>query len=183
MRDYNGFSGRQRQRAQNWLNREWDWGRFARPSKCIACGQTARVIDAHAEDYSDPFRAGVTDGFHLCRICHSMVHLRSTNPKAWRDYRSKVEAGGRAKILKENQRYPGGTSKFTTDDMFDWGSPPQRQALLEIELSQDEAARRFGGRPAGPRARMKHRPSPLGFGLVKNPNDLVLLRLQPSSPR
>jgi hypothetical protein len=114
MRDYNGFSGRQRQRAQNWLNREWDAGRLARPSKCVACGQTTGVIDARAEDYSDPFRAGVTDRFHFCRICHSMMRLRSTNPKAWSDYRAKIEAGGRAKVFKENQRYPGSTSKFVT---------------------------------------------------------------------
>lgn len=149
MRDYNGFSGSQRQRAQNWLNREWDAGRLARPSKCRACGQAEGIIDAHAEDYSDPFRAGVTDGFHLCRICHTVVHHRSTNPKYWSEYRAKVEAGGRATILKVNQRYPGGTSKFLTDDMFDWGSPPQRQALLEIEMSQDEAARRLAPRPPG----------------------------------
>ena len=31
----------------------------------------------------------------------------------------------------------------TTNDVFDWGSPPDRKALLEIELSQDEAARRL----------------------------------------
>jgi hypothetical protein len=28
--------------------------------------------------------------------------------------------------------------------MFDWGSPPARRALLEIEVSQDEAAERIG---------------------------------------
>jgi hypothetical protein len=82
VKDYNGFFGAQRDRAQRWLNREWGAGRLVRPSECVACGQTEGVIQAHAEDYSEPFRAGVTDGFHLCVICHTMVHFRSKNPKA-----------------------------------------------------------------------------------------------------
>ena len=139
---YNGFPGSQRQRAQNWLNREWKAGRLMRPSKCVACGQTEGEIQAHAEDYSDPFRAGVTDGFHLCLICHTAVHLRARKPEAWNDYRAKIEAGGRARLIKPKQRAPGGTWKFT-NDMFDWSSPPERHALHEIEMSQDEAARRL----------------------------------------
>jgi hypothetical protein len=113
VKDYNGFSGRQRERAQRWLNKEWNTGRLARPSECVACGQTEGIIQAHAEDYSDPFRAGVTDGFHLCKRCHAMVHARFKNQKAWREYRAKIEA-----------------------------SHPHRRALLEIELSQDEVAKR-----------------------------------------
>jgi hypothetical protein len=77
LKDYNGFSGKQRERAQRWLNKGWTAGRLARPSECVACGQTEGVIQAHAEDYLEPFRAGVTDGFHLCIICHAMVHARS----------------------------------------------------------------------------------------------------------
>jgi hypothetical protein len=79
IRDYNGFSGSQRQRAQKWLNREWGAGRLAQPSKC----------------------------------------------------------------LKENQRYPRGTSKFTTDDMFNWGARPNDRHFWRSDMSQDEAARRF----------------------------------------
>jgi hypothetical protein len=148
VKDYNGFSGAQRDRAQRWLNKEWDAGRLARPSKCVACGQIEGVIEAHAEDYSDPFRAGVTDEFHLCLICHTMVHFRARNPKVWSDYRAKIEAGGCAKLIKKKQRYPGGTAKFT-DDMFDWGSPPLRRPLLEIEMSQDEVAKRLSQEAKG----------------------------------
>ena len=116
--------------------------------ECVACGQTAGVIQAHAEDYSEPFRAGVTDGFHLCIICHAMVHGRAKSPKAWRDYRAMVEAGGRAKVMRSNQNFLGAMAQFVdrpiTADRFDWGSPPARRALLEIEVSQDEAAERIG---------------------------------------
>jgi hypothetical protein len=95
------------------VEQRMELSRLARPSECVACGQT-EGIQAHAEDYSDPFRAGVTDGFHLCKKCHAMVHARSRNEKAWRDYRAKIEA-----------------------------SHPHRRALLEIELSQDEFAKRL----------------------------------------
>ena len=114
MKDYNGFSGKQRDRAQRWLNKEWSTDRLARPSECMACGQTEGIIDAHAEDYSEPFRASVTDEYHLCKRCHYMVHARSRNPKAWREYRAKIE-----------------TSRL------------HRRPLLEIELSQDESAKRL----------------------------------------
>ncbi len=149
MKDYNGFLGPQRDRAQRWLNKEWSAGRLARPSECVACGQTEGIIQAHAEDYSEPFRAGVTDGFHLCIICHAMVHARTRSPKAWSKYRAMIEAGGRAKVLKANQTILGAMAQFAirpiTADMFDWGRPPQRRALLEIEMSQDEVARRLAG--------------------------------------
>jgi hypothetical protein len=59
-----------------------------------------------------------------------------------------VEAGGRAKVMKSNQNFLGAMAQFVnrpiTADMFDCGSPPARRALLEIEVSQDEAARRIG---------------------------------------
>ncbi len=134
MEAYNGFSGRQRQRAQDWLNREWKSGRLEEPTRCVACGQTEGGIQAHAEDYSEPFRAGVTDEFHLCKACHHMVHFRSRNPKAWSEYRAKIEAGARKKIPSK---------RSTGSDLFEWGSPPTRFALLEIERSQDEVARRL----------------------------------------
>ena len=81
VKDYNGFSGAQRERAQRWLNKEWSAGRLARPPECVACGQTEGIIQAHAEDYSDPFRAGVTDEFHLCMTCHAMVHSQVQEPE------------------------------------------------------------------------------------------------------
>ena len=147
VKDYNGFSGKQRERAQRWLDKEWSGNRLARPWTCVACGrgQTEGTIQAHAEDYSEPFRPGVTDGFHLCIICHAMVHARSKNQQAWQRYREAIEAGGRARVTKTNQNFFGAVAQFVsrpiTAEMFVWGSPPRRKALLEIELSQDEVAK------------------------------------------
>jgi hypothetical protein len=95
MQPYNGFSGRQRSRAQAWLNRQWKAGVLARPMQCVACGQSRGIIDAHAEDYSEPFAAGKTDQYHLCFTCHMMVHWRFRNPDDWRYYKSVIRHGGR----------------------------------------------------------------------------------------
>ncbi|HZZ24925.1 MAG TPA: hypothetical protein VFE60_21135 [Roseiarcus sp.] len=145
MKDYNGFTGEQRGRAQSWLNAQWRSGAIARPLDCCACGQAAQPIDAHAEDYSEPFRKDVTDGFHLCFICHMMVHCRHRSQEAWRLYRHMVESGGRA-IPVGGRHFPAFQQKFLTGKitpgLFEWFDPPERQALREIELSQDEAAKR-----------------------------------------
>src|SRR6185437_7567205 len=142
MKDYNGFSGKQRNRAQAWLNKQWNTGRLPRPSICVACGQNEGTIEAHAEDYSEPFRAGVTDQFHLCSTCHRQVHARCRNPEAWREYRENVEAGGRKKIYASKMGLKG-------RDQFDWGDPPKLRALLEIELSQDQIAAAKASAEAG----------------------------------
>jgi hypothetical protein len=61
---------------------------------CCACGQDKGVIDAHAEDYSEPFAAGKTDEFHLCFTCHMILHCRFRNRSAWDRYRDAIRAGG-----------------------------------------------------------------------------------------
>jgi hypothetical protein len=100
---YNGFSGRQRSRAQTWLNRQWKSGALSRPVQCVACGQSRGIIDAHAEDYSEPFAAGKTDQYHLCFTCHMMVHCRFKYPIDWRYYAGIIRQGGRyAAIYKRN---------------------------------------------------------------------------------
>jgi hypothetical protein len=95
MNDYNGFSGAQRLRAQRWLNVMWSRGLLPRPSECCACGQREGILDAHAEDYSEPFAAGKTDAFHLCYRCHMIVHNRRNAPEAWEAYRAAIVAGVR----------------------------------------------------------------------------------------
>jgi hypothetical protein len=113
LKSYNGFSGERRARAQYWLNTQWRSGAIARPFACIACGQTAQPIDAHAEDYSEPFRKDVTDAFHLCFVCHMRVHSRHRNQEAWRIYRDMVESGGRA-IPVGGRNFPAFHQKFLT---------------------------------------------------------------------
>lgn len=93
MKDYNGYSGAQRDKAQRWLNAQWAAGAFPRPSRCCACGQTHGIIDAHAEDYSEPFAHGKTDEYPLCFVCHMMVHCRFRHPAAWAAYRRHIGNG------------------------------------------------------------------------------------------
>lgn len=142
MRDYNGFSSQQRNKAQRWLNAQWASGRLARPTQCVACGQVDGVIDAHAEDYSEPFRAGVTDGFHLCFCCHMMVHCRRRNDRRWMQYREIIE-GGRRALPFIRRDWPRFAQQFLCgelrDEIFELSEIPTRLALFEIQLSQDKA--------------------------------------------
>lgn len=62
--------------------------------QCVACGQSRGIIDAHAEDYGEPFAAGKTDQYHLCFTCHMMVHFRFRNPDDWRYYKAMIQSGG-----------------------------------------------------------------------------------------
>lgn len=92
MNPYNGFTSAQRSKALAWLNKEYAAGRRHRPTQCEACGQTEGVVDAHSEDYSQPFGAHI--GAHrLCFRCHMMVHCRFKNPKAWALYKAQVRNG------------------------------------------------------------------------------------------
>lgn len=76
MKSYNGFTAHQRNKAQAWLNAQWKSGALSRPAKCCSCAITEGIIDAHAEDYSEPFAKGKTDQYHLCFRCHLMLHCR-----------------------------------------------------------------------------------------------------------
>jgi hypothetical protein len=135
MRPYNGFSGRQRSRAQTWLNRQWKAGALARPMRCVACGQSRGIIDAHAEDYSEPFGAGKTDQYHLCFTCHMMVHCRFSSQEDWHYYKSVILNGGRyAPIYKRDiggfrARHTRGKHPVPDEQ----GRPPKQPILDEID--------------------------------------------------
>jgi hypothetical protein len=150
VKDYNGFTSQQRDRAQRWLNAQWAGGSLARPNVCRACGQTEPPIDAHAEDYSEPFKAGVTDGYHLCFVCHMMVHCRANNPRVWERYCEMIAKGGRPK-WREGRSFPKFQERFLrggiTPGQFTFHAPPTLQVLRVIELSQDQVAK--GARPIG----------------------------------
>jgi len=90
---YNGFPGTQRDKAQAWLRVQWASGALKKPSQCVACGKKSGRIDAHAEDYSEPFAGGKTDEFHLCFACHMAVHCRFRNPDFCATYVAQVRKG------------------------------------------------------------------------------------------
>lgn len=133
MKAYNGFSGALRAAAQRWLNGAWSAGTLARPAKCMACGQETPPIDAHAEDYSQPFAAGKTDQFHLCYSCHMACHCRFRNPEAWDGYRNVISLGGRYPALGRN--FPLFQDYFTGRKPVPLvqGPAPARLVLDEID--------------------------------------------------
>ena len=72
-----------------------------------------------------------------------MVHCRSRSQEAWRVTWLRVADGqfplgdpfsGLPARVPDRKILPG---------LFEWFDPPQRQALREIELSQDQAAKRL----------------------------------------
>lgn len=95
MRPYNGFSPEVRTRSAIWMSRQFAYGLVSPPSSCEACGQTAGVLEYHAEDYSEPFSPEKTLEFSLCHFCHRALHLRFSFPRRWRDYVSLIEKGYR----------------------------------------------------------------------------------------
>jgi hypothetical protein len=138
MLSYNGFTGTQRNRAQAWLNKQWAVGAFNRPCQCVACGQTEGLIDAHAEDYSEPFAEGKTDAFHLCFTCHMMVHCRFGNAFAWLRYKRAIGSGIRYAAFR-CRSFPTFKSYFLINR---WPSPdhvgtaPKRLVLEEIASTE-----------------------------------------------
>jgi len=77
MRDYNGFTPRERMAVCPVQNRAFAAG-FPRPPYCLACGETKGIF-AHLEDYSMPLE-GILG---LCRACHFAVHIRFTRPETF----------------------------------------------------------------------------------------------------
>jgi hypothetical protein len=113
MNSYNGFSGEQRQKAQNWLNVQWKNGALKRPDKCCACGNTG-IVDAHAEDYSEPFGNHLQE-YPLCFVCHMMVHCRFYNKKKWLEYIELIRQGFILTDFK-TRNFFGFKSMFLTND-------------------------------------------------------------------
>jgi hypothetical protein len=98
VKDYNGFSAKEREDAYEWLKEQWRLGKRPKPEKCCACGQTEGVLMAHSEDYSKPYGDNI-DRYPLCYICHMMVHCRFRNPEKFAAYAKIVSAGGRFKAF------------------------------------------------------------------------------------
>ena len=92
MKTYNGFNHDQRMKGFRWLQGEYAAGRRARPTVCDACGQAEGPIEAHSEDYSEPFGDHI-GRFGLCYRCHMAIHTRFDNGEAWEAYKLLIAAG------------------------------------------------------------------------------------------
>jgi hypothetical protein len=89
---YNGFTPYQRTKAYRWLKREYADGRRSPPTSCDGCGQTEGIIEAHSEDYSEPYGDHIGQ-FGFCYRCHMMLHNRIRAPEVWTRYKAEVAAG------------------------------------------------------------------------------------------
>lgn len=94
---YNGFPPEQRFKALRWYQGEVAAGRRQRPTVCDLCGNGG-VVDAHSEDYSDPF-GEQTGKYALCYACHMMIHCRFTAPTKWRRYVAELKQGKRPVVF------------------------------------------------------------------------------------
>lgn len=94
MNSYNGFSPTQRRRALSWYNAQLAAGRRFRPTQCEACGQTDGVVEAHSEDYSEPFGDHI-GAYGFCYLCHMMIHCRHHDLARWDEYRRAIREGWR----------------------------------------------------------------------------------------
>ena len=85
-----------------------------------------------------PFAAGKTDEFHLCFICHMMVHCRFGNPTAWLRYVAAIEAGVRFSALK-GRNFPVFRNRFLNSYMglapHTVGEAPAARPLRRIDPS------------------------------------------------
>jgi len=119
---YNGFSPSLRAKSGVWLKKEYDAGRRTRPVKCQVCGQTEGVIEAHAEDYSEPFGDNI-DQYSLCYRCHIILHCRPKCPDAFARYAATLAAGFRFAPLA-TRNFP----RFSADHLRASGRPEKIRA-------------------------------------------------------
>lgn len=130
MDEYQGFTHRQRMKALRWLNREYAAGRRTRPTECDGCGQTEGIIEAHSEDYSEPFGDHI-GGLGLCYRCHMALHCRLKAPEAWKLYRQAICCGVRFKPFEKRNWYGFRAQhliRFSPETLDGLG--PQREDVL-----------------------------------------------------
>jgi hypothetical protein len=94
MKSYRGFTPLERRRARNWLRDQWRTGARRRPRACNFCGTRGGILEAHTEDYSEPFGGHIGE-WAACYVCHMMIHNRHHFPGAFRGYLSILESGRR----------------------------------------------------------------------------------------
>src|SRR5580704_10074507 len=97
MKSYNNFSPQERAAGAAYHRRLRQQGLWHPPARCLACGQTEGLIDAHWEYYSRPF--DTTRDLPLCARDHLMVHLRDRYHEAWTEYCTKIRDGYRSAPL------------------------------------------------------------------------------------
>jgi hypothetical protein len=101
MGPYNGYKGRERDRKAGARRRRRAEGLPAHPrGPCAICGDPTVTLEAHAEDYSLPYRWEPPAEYALCRTCHkNKLHKRFSNPSDWEAWKAHIRRGGRSSDL------------------------------------------------------------------------------------
>ncbi len=100
LNSYNGFSGKEREaklRAQH--ARERAGLPSHPPGPCAICSDPDATLEAHDEDYSQPYAWEPPAQYAVCHKCHSRLHARFHNPALWEAHKAHVRRGGYASDL------------------------------------------------------------------------------------
>jgi len=101
MKDYNGFTGRQRQKVFEIIKHLKTTGRIIKEHKvCEICGTTEGFIGGHSENYFDWYNT-----HSLCSSCHINLHLRFKAWDSWIGYLIKIRNGFKPKAYNSIFNY------------------------------------------------------------------------------
>lgn len=89
MKDYNGFTGNQRNKVATIIRKAINNGKIQPPQKCDICGQNEGQMHYHLEDYSKPLE----NLKPICVGCHMRLHIRFEYPNLWKKYLLDIRAG------------------------------------------------------------------------------------------
>ncbi len=89
MKEYNGFTGDERNKAGAIIRRAIKSGKVAPPTKCCLCSQEKGLLHYHLEDYSKPLQ----NLKPICVGCHMRLHIRFEYPNLWKKHLHDLQAG------------------------------------------------------------------------------------------
>jgi len=108
--DYNGFTGRQRDRKLRALHRLHAEGIYPGTGRpCDLCNDPDAATAPHSEDYSEPYQWEPPAVYAVCGSCHRWLHQRFRRPVDWEAFKHHVARGGYAlefakgPVLKERK--------------------------------------------------------------------------------
>ncbi len=78
MTTYNGFCAKFRDMVSHHQKKNFDSGKWIRPTVCEMCGNDTGFIATHTEDYGQP-----GNWTALCQSCHGILHRRFQHPTTW----------------------------------------------------------------------------------------------------
>ncbi len=96
MKDYNGFSGKERNKVGTIIRNAIKNGELLPPNRCCMCGQTEGTLHYHLEDYSKPLE----ELRPICVGCHMRLHIRFEYPNLWKQHLCDLRAGKKSPAYK-----------------------------------------------------------------------------------